>query len=80
MVTHGNGSTGDWSFRDARRRLVHRGRRHLAGHAAAPRLDDDGNRLVDCGCGWTGNGLGWSGHLDDVVRAALDETHGTPAD
>lgn len=63
----------DWTYRDARRRMLHAGRAQLPGHSAVARLDDHGNRLVDCRCGWTGNGLGWAGHLDSVVRSALDE-------
>jgi cyclopropane fatty-acyl-phospholipid synthase-like methyltransferase len=62
----------DWTYRDARHRLVRAARARLPQHAATARLDDDGNRLVECGCGWRGNGLGWVGHLDSVVRAALD--------
>lgn len=62
----------DWTYRDARRRLVRAARMQLPNHRASPRLDDEGNRLVDCGCGWTGNGLGWAAHLDAVVRSALD--------
>jgi hypothetical protein len=62
----------DWTYLAARRRLVQAGRVQLSRHVASARLDDIGNRLVDCGCGWTGNGLGWVAHLDNVVRAALD--------
>jgi hypothetical protein len=62
----------DWSYRDARRRLVAVGDRHLRHHTASGRLDEHANRIVDCSCGWTGNALGWAGHLDQVVRAALD--------
>lgn len=62
----------DWTYLDARRRMVRAGRTQLPQHTATGRLDDDGNRLVDCSCGWSGNGLGWVGHLDNVVRAALD--------
>jgi hypothetical protein len=62
----------DWTYLAARRRLVLAGRAQLSRHVALARLDDIGNRLVDCGCGWTGNGLGWVAHLDNVVRAALD--------
>jgi hypothetical protein len=47
-------------------------RAQLPRHVASARLDDDGNRIVDCECGWTGNGLGWLAHLDTVVRGALD--------
>lgn len=62
----------DWTYQDARRRLVRAGRDHLPHHTATGRMDDDGNRMVDCSCGWTGNGLGWAGHIDHVVRSALD--------
>lgn len=62
----------DWTYRAARRRMINAARVQLPRHVASPRLDDDGNRLVDCGCGWAGNGLGWNAHLDSVVRAALD--------
>jgi len=62
----------DWTYRDARRRMVRAGRAQLPRHSAVPRLDDRGNRMVDCSCGWTGNGLGWVGHIDNVVLAALD--------
>ena len=64
-------AAGDWSYRDARRRLVVAGRRHLQRHPAAIRLDDSANPIVDCGCGWTGNALGWAGHLDGVIRASI---------
>ena len=62
----------DWSYRDARLRMVHAGRARLAEHDAVATLDDDGNRLVECGCTWRGNGIGWAAHLDHVVRAALN--------
>jgi cyclopropane fatty-acyl-phospholipid synthase-like methyltransferase len=62
----------DWTYLDARRRLVRAGQAQLPRHVASARLDEMGNRLVDCGCGWTGNGLGWIAHIDSVVRAALD--------
>jgi len=62
----------DWTYRDARCRMVRAARSRLPAHAAIPSLDDDGNRLVDCGCGWRGNGIGWASHLDSVVRAAVD--------
>jgi hypothetical protein len=62
----------DWTYRDARRRMLRAGRALLPRHVAVARLDDQGNRLVDCSCGWIGNGLGWAGHLDSVVRAGLD--------
>jgi glutamate-1-semialdehyde aminotransferase len=52
--------------------MVRAGRAEIARHSAVARLDDDGNRLVDCSCGWSGNALGWAGHLDAMVRSALD--------
>jgi hypothetical protein len=64
--------TQDWTYRAARRRMVRAGRALLPRHVAVPRLDDRGNRIVDCGCGWSGNGLGWIGHLDSVMRVAMD--------
>jgi hypothetical protein len=62
----------DWTYRAARRRLVRAGMTQLPRHVAGARMDRNGNRIVDCACGWSGNGLGWSGHLDSVVRQALD--------
>jgi hypothetical protein len=62
----------DWTYRDARRRMVRAGRAEIARHSAVARLDDHGNRLVDCSCGWSGNALGWAGHLDAMVRSALN--------
>jgi hypothetical protein len=62
----------DWTYRDARQRMVRLGRARLLEHTGLPDLDDDGNRLVQCACGWRGNGIGWSRHLDTVVRAAID--------
>lgn len=62
----------DWSYRAARRRLLKAGREQLPRHSAAARMDRIGNRIVDCSCGWSGNGLGWASHLDSVVRRALD--------
>lgn len=62
----------DWTYAAARQRIVRAGRVELPRHRAVVRMDDDGNRIVDCACGWTGNGLGWAGHLDSVVRLALD--------
>jgi len=63
----------DWTYRAAQRRLHRAGKTHLPQHTATARLDKAGNRLVDCSCGWTGNGLGWAGHLDHVMRAALHD-------
>lgn len=62
----------DWTYRAARRRMIEAGQTHLPQHVAGARMDHNGNRIVDCLCGWTGNGLGWIGHLDSVVRMALD--------
>ena len=62
----------DWTYRAARHRIVRAGDAELPRHTAVARMDDLGNRIVDCACGWTGNGLGWAGHLDSVVRLALD--------
>jgi hypothetical protein len=61
----------DWSYRDARQRLIAAGQALLPRHSATGRLDERANRLVDCTCGWSGNGLGWSEHLDHVVRSGL---------
>ncbi len=63
----------DWSYREARGRMVRAGRLRLSEHAAIPNLDDEGNRLVTCRCGWRGNAIGWAGHLESVIRAAVDE-------
>ena len=65
-------ATGDWSYADARRRLVVAGRRHLQRHAAVIRLDDGANPIVDCACGWTGNPRGGADHLDDVIQSSID--------
>ena len=62
----------DWSFAAARQRVILAGQAQLPRHVAVARMDDSGNRIVDCGCGWSGNGLGWASHLDSVVRLALD--------
>ena len=61
----------DWTYRAARERMLRVGRAQLPHHQAVARMDDAGNRVVDCGCGWSGNGLGWAEHLDKVVRQAL---------
>jgi aconitase A len=63
---------GDWTYRAARQRMVRVARTQIARHAAIPQLDDHGNRVVKCGCGWCGNALGWADHLDAVVHSALD--------
>lgn len=77
MSVRGDGVVRDWTYRDARRRMLSAGRARLPQHVAVAGLDDDGNRVVECRCGWRGNGLGWAGHLDSVVRAAVDsETQG----
>ena len=62
----------DWTYRDARRRMVRVARARLRDHVGTAGIDDDGNRLVHCRCGWRGNGIGWASHVDSVVRAALD--------
>jgi hypothetical protein len=62
----------DWTYRAARRRMLKVGRAQLPRHVAVARMDDAGNRIVDCQCGWSGNGLGWADHLDRVVRQALE--------
>ena len=62
----------DWSYSDARRRLLEAAGDQLPRHTASGRLDDAANRLVDCSCGWAGNALGWAAHLDHVVCSALD--------
>ena len=72
MRTIGDKATGDWTYRDARRRLVVAGRRHLRRHVAAIRLDEGANPIADCGCGWTGNAFGWAGHLYEVIGSSLD--------
>jgi hypothetical protein len=61
----------DWTYRAARQRMLRVGRAQLPSHTAVARMDDAGNRIVDCRCGWSGNGLGWADHLDSVVRQAL---------
>lgn len=71
-MTVGQDPEPDWTYRDAWHRLVTAGRKVLSGHTGTASLDDRGNRVVDCGCGWRGNGLGWAGHLDSVVRSATD--------
>jgi hypothetical protein len=62
----------DWTYRDARRRMVRLGRARLLEHTGLAGLDDDGNRLVQCACGWRGNGIGWARHLESVVRSAIN--------
>jgi hypothetical protein len=64
----------DWTYRAARKRLIRAGKTQLPRHIAAARMDRNANRVVDCSCGWSGNGLGWAGHLDNVVRVALTTT------
>jgi hypothetical protein len=72
-MTVGDDRVRDLTYGEARRRLLRAGRSQLRRHTATGRLDDVGNRIVDCTCGWTGNGLGWAGHLDHVVRSALGD-------
>jgi hypothetical protein len=67
----------DWTYRAARKRMLRAGRAQLPRHRAVARMDDAGNRIVDCRCGWSGNGLGWAEHLDGVVRSAIGA--GAPA-
>ena len=73
QVTAPHGVIRDWTYRAARNRMVRAGRARLPGHVAVASIDNRGNRLVDCGCGWRGNGIGWAAHLDSVVRVAVDE-------
>ena len=61
----------DWSYRGAQRRLRRAARALLPRHTGSVRLDGAGNRVVECACGWTGNGLGWLTHLDQVVSNVL---------
>jgi hypothetical protein len=62
----------DWTYTDAVRRLVDAAEAQLPRHTASGRVDDGANRVIECSCGWTGNGLGWVEHLDHVVRTAVD--------
>jgi hypothetical protein len=64
----------DWTYRAARKRLIRAGKAQLPRHIAAAHMDRNANRVVECSCGWSGNGLGWAGHIDNVVRVALDAT------
>jgi hypothetical protein len=63
----------DWTYREAQRRLHRAGQSNLPNHSAQVRLDAAANRVVDCRCGWIGNGLGWLAHLDSVVSGALSD-------
>ena len=45
----------DWTYRAARKRMLRAGRAQLPSHVATARLDEAGNRIVGCHCGWTGN-------------------------
>ena len=63
----------DWTYLAARDRMVRVGRSKLPLHIGAAGMDDHGNRMVDCACGWRGNALGWAAHLDSVVMTALNE-------
>ena len=71
-MTASRDETQDWTYRAAHRRLLRAVGNELPRHAAVARLDAHGNRIVTCGCGWRGNGLGWVSHLDSVTRLALD--------
>lgn len=62
----------DWTYRDAWQRLMRAGTAELSRHTGTGRLDERGNRIVDCSCGWKGNALGWADHLDAVVRSAVE--------
>lgn len=62
----------DWTYREARLRMVRAGRERLPEHVGVATIDDDGNRLVECACSWRGNSIGWAAHIDSVVRAALN--------
>lgn len=66
------GSRAGLTYSDAWHRLVTAGREVLPRHTGTGSLDERGNRVVDCDCWWRGNGLGWAGHLDSVVRSAID--------
>ena len=68
-------ASGDWSYREARKRLLVAGRRHIQRHAGSIGLDDNASPIVDCACGWTGNPHDWAGHLDGVVRASIDASN-----
>ena len=68
----GRAAIQDWSYREARERIVRAGREQLPRHVGVAQMDDDGNRIVECGCGWRGNGLGWASHIDAIVHSALD--------
>jgi hypothetical protein len=61
----------DWSYRGAQRRLRRASKALLPRHTASVCLDAAGNRIVECSCGWAGNGLGWLTHLDQVVSSVL---------
>ncbi len=63
----------DWTYESARLRLLLAGRAHLPSHLASVELDEVGNRVVKCSCGWRGNGLGWIDHVDEIVCASLSD-------
>ncbi len=63
--------SGDWTYREAQLRLHQAGESRLPHHSAAVHLDPAANRVVGCQCGWSGNGLGWIAHLEQVVSGAL---------
>ena len=72
-MTVSGGPLRDWTYFAARNRMVRAGRARLPLHIGAASMDDHGNRMVDCACGWRGNALGWAAHLDNVVQIAIDE-------
>lgn len=65
------GTVRDWSYREAQRRLRRIARQCLPSHSAHVRLDRVGNRMIDCSCGWRGNGPGWLTHVDQIVCDSL---------
>ncbi|MGH2598817.1 MAG: hypothetical protein ACRDJ9_05460 [Dehalococcoidia bacterium] len=65
------GSNRDWTYRAAQLRLQQAGQTRLPSHLAGVQLDLAGNRVVECQCGWRGNGLGWLAHVDQVIGEAV---------
>jgi hypothetical protein len=63
----------DWSYRAARRRLQRASQKQLPSHAAAAEFDLSANIIVQCACGWRGNGPGWLSHVQDVVGASISD-------
>jgi len=61
----------DWTYQAAADRLRQSATVELPDHRAHMTLDPVGNRVVTCGCGWHGNGLGWLAHIDHIVSAAV---------